>query len=56
MLWEVVYEDGRLAKLELELLNRLASALEVDEETAERARIEAFAAVHPPDSGEADEP
>ena len=56
MLWEVVYEDGRLAKLELELLNRLASAVEVDEETAERVRIEAFAAAHPSDSGEADEP
>lgn len=56
MLWEVVYEDGRLANLELELLDRLATALEIDEETVERARIEAFAAVHPSGSDEADEP
>lgn len=56
MLWEIVYEDGRLANLELELLNRLAIALDVDEETAEQARIEAFAATHPQDPEQVDEP
>lgn len=43
MIWEVVYSDGRLAAFEMNLLQRLAGALDVDPASAEAARARAFA-------------
>lgn len=45
MLWEVVYADGRLARLEEDLVQRLTRALDVGDEAAELARSQAFARV-----------
>lgn len=56
MLWEVVYSDGRLAAFELELLQRLSTALGIDEDAAESARVQAFASANPDDPEEASEP
>ncbi len=55
MLWEVVYSDGRLAAFELDLLQRLCTALEIDEEAAEGARVQAFASAYPHDPEQAGE-
>lgn len=43
MIWEVVYADGRLARLEDLLMQRLVKSLNVSESAAERARGFAFA-------------
>lgn len=43
MIWEVVYADGRLARFEELLMQRLAESLSVNESAAERARGFAFA-------------
>jgi uncharacterized tellurite resistance protein B-like protein len=45
MLWEVVYADGELAKLEEELMERLVEALGVSEYAVTLARSAAFARV-----------
>lgn len=45
LLWEVVYADGRLARLEESLMRRLADALEIGESAREAARAQAFARV-----------
>jgi len=45
MLWEAVYSDGRLAAVEMDLLQRLAGALEVEPAAAEAARARAFARI-----------
>jgi uncharacterized tellurite resistance protein B-like protein len=42
MLWDVVYADGTLSKLELDLLNRIARHLDVAEEDFSAVRVEAF--------------
>ena len=55
MLWEVVYSDGRLAAFELDLLQRLCTALGIDEEAAEGARVQAFASAYPHDPEQAGE-
>ena len=55
MLWEVVYSDGRLAAFELDLLQRLCTALGIDEEAAEGARAQAFASAYPHDPEQAGE-
>ena len=54
LLWEVVYADGRLARLEESLLQRLARQLRVGKAVSETARAQAFARVglrRPADSG-----
>ena len=53
MLWEAVYSDGRLAAFEMDLLQRLTGALEVDPAAAEAARARAFARIglSEPESG-----
>jgi len=53
MLWETVYSDGRLAAFEMDLLQRLTGALEVDPAAAEAARARAFARIglSEPESG-----
>jgi len=43
MVWDVVYSDGRLAAFEMNLLQRLSEALDVDPASAEAARARAFA-------------
>lgn len=43
LLWEVVYADGSLARLEESLMRRLASQLGVGEAEREAARAQAFA-------------
>lgn len=43
LLWEVVYADGRLARLEESLMRRLSAQLGVGEPEREAARAEAFA-------------
>src|SRR5690606_23882400 len=43
MIWDVVYSDGRLAAFEMNLLQRLSEALDVDPASAEAARARAFA-------------
>ena len=43
LLWEVVYADRRLARLEESLMRRLADALEIGESDRETARAQAFA-------------
>ncbi len=45
LLWEVVYADGRLARLEESLMRRLAAQLEIGETERETARAQAFARV-----------
>ncbi|MCO5108469.1 MAG: TerB family tellurite resistance protein [Burkholderiaceae bacterium] len=45
MLWETVYSDGRLAAFEMDLLQRLTGALEVEPAAAEAARARAFARI-----------
>ncbi len=55
MLWEVVYSDGRLAAFELDLLQRLCTALGIDEDAAESARVQAFASANPDDPEQAGE-
>ncbi|ODS97644.1 MAG: hypothetical protein ABS56_08625 [Lautropia sp. SCN 69-89] len=45
MLWETVYSDGRLAAFEMDLLQRLTDALEVEPAAAEAARARAFARI-----------
>ncbi len=45
MLWEIVYSDGRLAAFEMDLLQRLTDALEVDPLSAETERARAFARI-----------
>ena len=53
MLWEAVYSDGRLAAFEMDLLQRLTGALEVEPAAAEAARARAFARIglSEPESG-----
>ena len=53
MLWETVYSDGRLAVLEIDLLQRLTETLEVEPVAAEAARAHAFARIglREPESG-----
>ena len=43
MLWEVVYADGRLARLEDPLVERLSAELGISEAEREAARAQAFA-------------
>lgn len=43
LLWEVVYADGKLARLEESLMRRLATELGVGEAEREAARAQAFA-------------
>jgi uncharacterized tellurite resistance protein B-like protein len=43
MLWEVVYADGSLARLEASLMRRLSAQLEIGETEREAARAQAFA-------------
>lgn len=43
MLWEVVYADGRLARLEDTLVERLSAELGISEPEREAARAQAFA-------------
>jgi len=43
MLWEVVYADGGLARLEASLMRRLSAQLEIGESEREAARAQAFA-------------
>jgi len=43
LLWEVVYADGRLARLEESAMRRLAAELGIDEAEREAARAQAFA-------------
>jgi uncharacterized tellurite resistance protein B-like protein len=43
LLWEVVYADGRLARFEEVLLERMGSELNVDEAGREAARVQGFA-------------
>lgn len=45
MLWEVVYADGRLARLEDPLVERLSAELGISEVEREAARAQAFARV-----------
>lgn len=54
MLWEVVYADGQLARLEETFMQRLAQSIKVHEAAAERARSFAFARASdtPRDGGE----
>ena len=54
LLWEVVYADGQLARLEELLVKRLARQLRVGKVVSETARAQAFARVglsRPADSG-----
>jgi len=55
MMWEVVYSDGRLAAFELDLLQRLCTALDIDDDAAESARVLAFASANPFDPEQAGE-
>jgi len=43
LLWEVVYADGRVARLEESSMRRLAAKLGIDEAACESARAHAFA-------------
>jgi uncharacterized tellurite resistance protein B-like protein len=43
LLWEVVYADGRLARLEAALMRRLSDELDISEAQCEAARAQAFA-------------
>jgi uncharacterized tellurite resistance protein B-like protein len=43
LLWEVVYSDGRVARLEESSMRRLAAKLGIDEAERESARAHAFA-------------
>ncbi len=43
LLWEVVYADGRLARLEVSSLGRIAAMLGIAEAECEAARAQAFA-------------
>ena len=43
LLWDVVYADGRLARLEESAMRRLAAELGIDEAEREAARAQAFA-------------
>ena len=43
LLWEVVYADGRLKRLEDSSMRRLAAQLGIDEAEREAARAQAFA-------------
>jgi uncharacterized tellurite resistance protein B-like protein len=43
LLWEVVYADRHLARLEASLMRRLADALEISQSDREAARAQAFA-------------
>ena len=45
LLWDVVYADGRLARLEESSMRRLAAELGIDEAEREAARAQAFARV-----------
>jgi uncharacterized tellurite resistance protein B-like protein len=51
MIWDVVYADGALSKLEIDLLKRLAAHLEIAEEDVNAVRIEAFGRVSSERSG-----
>jgi len=52
LLWEVVYADGGLQRLEASLMRRLSTQLEIGEAEREAARAQAFARVgHPRGSG-----
>ncbi len=53
MIWEVVYADGRLARFEDQLMQRLAESLAVDARAADRARERAFARMSAGRGGEA---
>lgn len=43
MMWQVVYADGRLARLEAQLMQRMPEALGLSAAAAEEARSRAFA-------------
>lgn len=43
LLWEVVYADGRLARLEASLMRRLAGALDIGDADREGARVRGLA-------------
>ncbi len=45
LLWEVVYADDRLARLEQDLIAHLARELGIDAAQSEAARLEAFARI-----------
>jgi uncharacterized tellurite resistance protein B-like protein len=42
MLWDVVYADGVLSKLEIDLMNRVSRHLGIAEEDFNAVRVEAF--------------
>lgn len=42
LMWEVVYADGQLSRLEDELVHRVAAQLEIAEEDLDAVRVEAF--------------
>lgn len=42
MIWDVVYADGALSRLEIDLLQRLAAHLQIAEEDVNAVRVEAF--------------
>ena len=54
LLWEVVYADGHLARLEASLMRRLIEQLGIGEAEREAARAQAFARMMPARSGAAD--
>jgi len=54
LLWEVVYADGRLARLEESLMRRLSDQLGIGEADREAARAQAFARVGPSRGAEPD--
>jgi uncharacterized tellurite resistance protein B-like protein len=51
LLWEVVYADGRLVRLEESSMRRLAAQLGIDEAEREAARAHAFARFNLPGTG-----
>lgn len=51
LLWEVVYSDGRLARLEESSMRRLARQLKIGKAAREAARAQAFARFDRPGNG-----
>ena len=47
LIWEVVYADGRLARLEASLMRRLTRQLRIGEAEAKAAQAQAFARMMP---------
>jgi uncharacterized tellurite resistance protein B-like protein len=54
LLWEVVYADGQLARLEESSMRRLAAQLRIGEAEREAARAQAFARAYRPGSRDVD--